>query len=687
VDAEPDLQVADPAAAVVSPAVPPQQIPAGVAGAVQFTGRDAEIEALSGLMTATGYGDAVAVAVISGTAGVGKTALAEHWARQAAGQFPDGQLRVNLRGFDSSRAPLEPAAALGGFLEALGVAPERVPAGLPEQTELFGSLLTGKRVLILLDNALGEEQVRPLLPATPGCLAIITSRSDLPGLDGARLLTLGVLAEAEARELLADRLGSSRLIAEPAAASELTRLCAGLPLALVIAAAQANSRPGVTLAAVAAGLRDAARRLDALQAGELTASVRAVFSWSRENLTPAAASMFSLLGLHPGPDITAPAAASLADTEFARARELLDELARGHLLTEHVPGRYAFHDLLRAYAAEQAAGLAGADRSAALARLLDHYLHTAHPAALLLNSSREAVVLDPAVDGARPEHLADHQQARAWLQAERPVLLSAVTLAAGAGFDAHAWKLSWAISDFLDWRGDWLDWAAVNRIALAAATRLGDPAGQAVASRLLAHSYALAGDYDKARSYLTECLGLCRQSGDRVLEARVYLTLCWVAGIESRYVDTLAAAEQALAVFRAIGDPVGEAHALNNVGYAHLQLGDPRRARTFCEQAVALERANNHRGGEATSLDSLAGAEFQLGNYPEAIACYLESISLFRELGDRYQEAKALAGLGDCRSAAGDQEEAAGDWKAALTILEDLRHPDAGQVRRKLRQQ
>ena len=631
---------------------------------------------------------AVVVSAISGTAGVGKTALAVQFARQAAGGFGDGQLYVNLRGFGPVGTPVTPAEAIRGFLDAFETPVAQVPAGLDAQVALYRRLLAGKRVLVVLDNARDEEQVRPLLPVGPGCLVIVTSRSQLAGLattDGARLLTLDVLAEDEARELLGRNIGRARAAAEPDAVTELTRLCVRLPLALAIAAARADTRPAFPLAALTEELRDAAGRLDALDTGDPASSLRAVFSWSCEKLSPATAGMFRLLGLHPGPDITAPAAASLAGVSVRQARTQLRELTRCHMLAEPVLGRYFCHDLLRAYAAEQAAAMDDEmARRAALAQALDHYLHTAHAAALLLYPLGEPITLAAARPGVTPEHLADHQQAVAWFEAEHHVLLAAVSLAAETGFDTCAWQLPWAMTSFLDWRGYWHEWAAVQRTALAAATRHGDKAGQAAALRLLATACARLADYDQAGSRLTESLQLYRQLGDRAGEASAHRTLCWVAEHQHRYADALGHAEQALALFRAIADQAGQAGALNSVGWSHAKLGDYQQARTFCQQALALYRELGIRPGEAHTQDSLGYADHQSGRLADAGACYQHALSIFRELGDRFYEADTLTHLGDTCHVAGQLRQAQESWQQALAILDDLYHPDADQVRARL---
>ena len=376
------------ATAAAAPLVPvPAQLPPAVPA---FTGRSAELaslDALAGLDAmvprADGAGPAataeVAICAVSGTAGVGKTALAVHWAHRVAGRFPGGQLYVNLRGFDPGGAGLDPGQALHGFLEAFGVPPARIPEDLAAQSGLFRSLLAGKRILVLLDNARSAEQVRPLLPGSPGCLAIVTSRDKLAGLvatEGARPLALDLLTAADARDLLARRLGADRVAAEPAAIACIIAACARLPLALTIAAARAATSPTFPLAAIAAELREAASALDPFDAGESATDVRTVFSWSYRALSAPAARMFRLLGLHPGPDVAVTAAASLAAVPPGQARALLAELTRAHLLAEHAPGRYAFHDLLRAYASELASAQeCPADRASAVHRLLDHYLH------------------------------------------------------------------------------------------------------------------------------------------------------------------------------------------------------------------------------------------------------------------------------------------------------------------------
>jgi tetratricopeptide (TPR) repeat protein/transcriptional regulator with XRE-family HTH domain len=670
-----------------SAVVVPRQLPGAVA---HFTGRAAELAALTGLLDQAGAQPAgtVVISAIGGTAGVGKTALAVRWAHQVAGRFGDGQLYVNLRGFDPSGPPAAPEAAIRGFLDALGVPDGRIPPGPEAQAGLYRSLLAGKRMLIVLDNARDEQQVRPLLPASPASLVLVTSRSQLGGLaaaEGARLISLDVLTHCEAVQLLTARLCGARTAAEPAAADQIARLCACLPLALSVAAARAAARPAFALAALAAELADTAGRLDALDAGDPGSSVRAVFSWSYQRLTPDAARMLRLLGIHPGPDITAPAAASLAGIPDAGARRLLGELARAHLIAEHVPGRYAFHDLLRAYAAEQAHHTdSQADRDAATGRVLDHYLHTAAGAAHLLNPAQEPVVIAPRRPGAAAGQPADYAQAMAWFEAEHQVLLAAVTRAAGSGFDTHAWQLPWAMTNFLQTRGHWQEWAATQRTALAAATGLADAAAQALSGRLLANACTTLGDHDQALGHYASSLALYQRLGNRLGQAKIHQSLGFLAQQQGRYADALGHAEQALRLYQAIGDKASEATALNSVGWYHGLLGDYQQTRVFCRQALTLSAETGNRRVEGAGWDSVGYAEHHLGNLAEAAACYQRALSLYREAGERFYEADTLTHLGDTRYAAGELAQAREAWLQALAILEDLQHPDAGQVRAKL---
>jgi DNA-binding SARP family transcriptional activator/tetratricopeptide (TPR) repeat protein len=652
-----------------------------------FVGREAQLSALDGLLDVTA--GTVVISAVGGTAGVGKTALALHWAHGAAARFPDGQLYVNLRGYDPSSAPVGPAEALEWFLDALGVAGEGRPASVEARAGLYRSLVAGRRLLIVLDNARDAEQVRPLLPGSAGCVVLVTSRAKLSALavaEGARLLSLDVLTEAEAGQMLAGRMGTARVRAEPGPLAELIGLCARLPLALAIIAVRGAARPEMALAEVAAELADTGSRLDALEGGDAAASLRAVMSWSYLQLTPAAARMFRLLGLHPGPDIGVPAAASLAGVTLAEARQELAELTAVSLLNEQRRGRFAFHDLLRDYAAEQARATdSDTDRGQAIGRVLDHYLHVAARATRLLNPAQEAVVLTPPRPGAAAGQPADRRQALAWFEQEHRVLLAAIALAAESGFDSHAWQLPWAMSPFLRARGHWQEWAATQRTALATATRLGDTAAQALSGRLLANACINLGDHDQALGHYASSLTLCQQRGNLVGQAKIHQSLSVLADRQGRYADSLGHAEQALRLYQACGDQANEAEALNNVGWYNGLLGDYHQARSFCRQALTLSAEVGDRWIEGNAWDSAGYAEHHLGNLAEAAACYQHALSLFRESGARFDEADTLTHLGDTHHAARNLPQARDAWQQALGILDELHHPDAEQVRAKLR--
>jgi tetratricopeptide (TPR) repeat protein/DNA-binding XRE family transcriptional regulator len=672
----------------------PRQLPPAVR---HFTGRKAELDFLdflaclpdtSAVAGGGGARGALVISVIGGAAGVGKTALAVYWAHRAAGRFGDGQLYVDLRGFDPSGSPVTPAEAIRGFLDALGVPAERIPPNVDAQAGLYRSLLADKQMLIVLDNARDEGQVRPLLPASPASLVIVTSRNQLAGLaaaDCARLMSLDVLAHDEAMQLLTARLGASRAAAEPAAASEIAALCAYLPLALAVTAARAAARPGVPLAALADELRGAADRLDILDAGDPAVSVQAVFSWSYRQLSTDAARMFRLLGLHPGPDIGARAAASLAAVGEPQGRRLLRELACGCLITEHAPGRYAFHDLLRAYAAEQGRHCdSQPDRAAAIDRVLDHYLHTAARAAIVLHPSTEALALAPPTAQAAPERPADHRQALAWFDAEHQVLIAAVTLAAETGADRHAWQLPCAMSDYLKTRGYPHDRVTVMASALAAATRLDDVPGQALSFLGLGKACARTGDYDQARAHLERCLQLYQRLGDRMGEALAQENLAALAEVQGRYAEAVGHNEQALCLFRAIGDEAREARVLGTVGWCHALLGEYQRARALCEQSLALvaRLGGGHR--EYHILDTLGYIEFHLGHFVRATAHFEYALSMCRDRGDRFVEGEILTHLGDACHAVGELPRARQAWQRALAIADDIQHLGAGELRAKL---
>jgi DNA-binding SARP family transcriptional activator/tetratricopeptide (TPR) repeat protein len=683
-----DLGLASPAdgvgiAAVARvPRVIPRQLPAAAA---HFAGRAAELKALDELVGQAANTDGRGVVwLIAGTAGVGKTTLAVYWAHRAADQFPDGQLYVNLRGFGPDGRPVTAGEAIRGMLRTMQVPSAHIPESVDAQAALYRSMLAGQRMLVLLDNARDADQVRPLLPASPGCLALVTSRRQLTGLiasDDARLLSLDVLSEADACELLVGRLGAQRVMAEPEAAAELAGLCAGLPLALSIAAARAAARFGLPLAALAAELRSDEGRLDALGTEDASSSVREVLFWSCRQLSGPAARMYRLLGLHPGPDISAPAAASLAGITVPQARRALAELTGAHLVAELAPGRFGFHDLLRAYASELATtGRAAAECGPALRRVLDHYLITANTAYPLLYPARDPLALGQAEPATTPERMTSRAQARAWFAAEHQVLLAAAERAAAAGFGARAWQLPAAMSEFLDREGHWHDLAVTHQSALAAAMRLSDRLGLAHAHHGLALACLRRCCYDEARTHLKQAIEAFRQLGDRAAEARSRIFLGSACGEQGQHAAARRHVEHALRLYRNLGHSAGQAHALHRVGWHTAALGDYQAALGCCQRALTLHHELGNALGEAHTWDHLGYVRDHLGQHDDAVGCYQRALGLLRVVGDRSEQAGVLTRLGDAHRALGDRPAAREAWQQALAVLDDLHHPGADQV-------
>jgi tetratricopeptide (TPR) repeat protein/transcriptional regulator with XRE-family HTH domain len=665
----------------------PRQMPANVP---YFAGRTSELSVLATHLRPAPGASGPQVAVITGTAGVGKTALALHWAYGAAERFPDGQLYVNLRGFDPSGNPVKPAEAIRGFLAAFGIPDERIPANPQALASLYRTVLADRQLLLVLDNAYDAAQVRPLLPGSSTCRVVVTSRNELAGLAvtaGARLICLSVLAPGEARQTLALRLGDRRLDRDPKAVNTFLALTARLPLALAIVAARCAARQDFPLGSLAVGLAEARSLLDNLDAGDAETSIRTAFSWSFQNLTDPAARMFRLLGLHPGPDVTVRAAASLTGLSHEKAEKALAELTTASMLTEHVPGRYSFHDLLREYAAEQCCLTDNeAERHTATQRMLDYYLVAAYEADQLLNPIRRPLTIASPSPGTAPEHHSGLEQAMAWLRAEHKVLLASIGRAASAGFDTHAWQLAYATATFFDRQGHWDDLSATQQVAIAAAERTADLDGQAAAHRSLADACTQLGLDDNARLSLERALDLYRQLGDLDGQGRVELDLNRTISSQGEYSKALAHAHEALRLFEATGHRAGQAHALNAIGYMHAQLSDYEQGLRRCLQALELFRDLGDRSGEAATWDSVGWARHHLGDHAAATACIEHALELFRELGDRYLQAQILDHLGDARRAAGHLRAAADAYHEALAILNDLNHPDADEMDVKLGQ-
>jgi DNA-binding SARP family transcriptional activator len=669
----------------------PRQLPASISS---FVGRSDELLQLDKLLLDSDGPDferrgAAVVVTITGMAGVGKTTLALHWAHKIAGRFTDGQLYVNLRGFDPGGRPMEPVEAMRGFLDALGVTPERIPATPEAQAGLYRTLLADKRMLVVLDNARDAEQLRPLLPGGPGCLVLVTSRNRMAQLiafDGAHHLGLDLLTDEEARWFLEHRLGLSRVAAESEAAEAIIASCARLPLALAIAASRAAVHPRFALRALAEELREANCELDAFADSDLDMDVRAVFSWSYQTLGDDAARLFRLLALHHGPDVSAAAAASLAAATPRRTHRLLMELVRAHLISESTLGRFSLHDLVRAYAAGLAERVdTREDRDAATLRLLDHYVHTGQTANRLVYPGTPDIALPPADHGpgVHPEPLADRAAAMAWFEAEYPSISATESHVSGR-FDLHVWQSAWTLHHFLSLRGRVFDLIETQSTALAAAERIGDAAAQAHSHRVLAWCSTRLGRPTDSRSHLAQALDLSTKASDLAGQAAVYRNLSHLAQHDGDSVEALGHSHRALALYRKARDRLGEARALNSIGWYHAQLGDYLQGRRFCEEALSLCLELGYTSLAANVWDSLGYIHHGLGDRDQALDCYIRARDEYRELGDRFFEADTLSHLGDLHRAEGRTEAAREAWGQALGLLTDLEYAEAAQVREKL---
>jgi DNA-binding SARP family transcriptional activator/tetratricopeptide (TPR) repeat protein len=677
----------------------PAQLPADVRA---FTGRSGELTALDRLLAPDGDEPPLTVALLSGTAGVGKSALAVRWAHRVRESFPDGQLYVNLRGYDAEQ-PVAVADALAGFLTALGVRGPEIPPGTDERAARYRSELTGRRMLVLLDNASSVEQVRPLLPGTNACLVLITSRDSLRGMvavHGAERVNLDLLPLPDAVGLLRKLIGV-RVDREPEAAAELAAACARLPLALRIAAELAAERTDVSLPELVAELGDHQVRLDLLDAGgDPHAEVRAVFSWSYQNLPSGAARAFRLLGLHPGETAHLDAVAALIGAGDGETRRLLDVLTRASLVQAGRGGRYAMHDLLRAYAAELAARHdAEPDRRAAMTRLFDHYLARAATAMAVLYPSGDGPPGDP-------------DTARAWIEAERPNLAAVCTSGVAHGWHRHTIDLAGTLFRYLDAGGPVTEAVTVTASAVAAARAIGDHGAQARALSNLGRLHRRQGRLHEAAETYREALILYADLSDRAAEALVLRNL---GSVDWRLGDYRRAADhyrRAWTLFGELGDEDGRADALVRLGLVDARLGDETRAAerfgsalelyavlgdrfseayvlsllarlphrpvpldraaAHLEESLATVRRNGDRTAEAYALTDLAAIEARRDRLAEAAGHLRRALVLLRRIGDRASEAEALNDLGQVLLAAGDASEARAQHGQALELAEEI---------------
>lgn len=681
-----DVQAVVPAAGT-APATVPAQLPADIP---DFTGRSGQVEELHALLAGAGGDDspgAVRVVLVVGPGGQGKTTLAVHAAHLLRGEFPDGQLYASLLG---ATQPVDPAEVLARFLRDLGADPARIPLDAEERAALYRTRLDGRRVLVVLDDARGIEQVRPLLPGSASCAVLITARSWLPELAGGAVLDLDVLSGDEARALFTKIVGVKRVDAEPGAAAEVLTACAGLPLAIRIAGARLATRGNWSIRTLAARLSDERHRLDELQVGNL--AVRASFEVSFAALPgpsarggPAPAQAFALLGLWTGPSISLPAAAALLGEPQDTVADVLDVLFDAHLLESPEPDRYRFHDLLRVYAADRARTQeTEQDRTTAVTRILTWYLHTTEAAARVISPEYARVPLGPLPPSVQPLSFTELDGAIAWCEAERAGLAAATRLAASSGLHQIAWKLPAVAMSFYYRRSYWGEWTATDEVGLAAARTLGDRRAEAWMLNHLGMAYGVQ-RMPESIGCFEQAWQIYRELGDEQGEARAAANAPQAYIDLGRFDDALSAAHRSLAIQRQQGNRHLEGGTLGILGRACRELDRLAEAVSYLEQALAIFRELGQRYAEADSLTDLGDTFLGLGQVENAIERLSESLTIRREIGDRHGEAATLHLLGLAVDRSGDRPQARGWLVEALRLSESLGdHSQARTVRNAL---
>ncbi|ALG08298.1 AfsR/SARP family transcriptional regulator [Kibdelosporangium phytohabitans] len=615
----------------VRPAPIPRQLPANVSG---FTGRAGHVQALDDMFESSN------IVTVAGVGGVGKTALALHWAHRNAERAPDGQLYLNLRGY-ASTPPMEPDEALARLLRGLGIGREKLPATPDEQAAMYRSLLADRQMLVVLDNAATADQVRPLLPGSPSCPVVVTSRDDLRGLtavDGASLLVLDVLAPGESLALLTRIIGAARVEAEPQHAAQLTELCGHLPLALRIAAAHLSSQRYLTIEDYLGELTEGERLTRLAIDEDREVAVRASFDLSYEKLDADTRRMFRLLGAVPGPDTTLPAVAALADLPTRQAARLMDRLVTAHLVEVPAAGRFQQHDLLRLYARERTVDSAQ-DAEDARHRLFDWYLHTTDAAAEILNPTAVRLPRPPAA--AVPLSFTSDTQALAWLDAERANLAAAIHHAADQSLSV-AWHLADAVRGYLFFRMAGREWLDLAEAGLRAAVARSEVDGEAAMRHSLAHVHFSLGDYEMALRHGVPAGDHHRRAGNAAAEAEVRKwsgLSCWLSGRFSEALEHLMPARDR---YREVGNRSGEANIMNSIGLVYMELGRFHDALAQNEGALAIQLEIGSRFGEGVSHQVIGRAKAALGDYETAIAEQTAALEIYRSIGYRYGEATVM---------------------------------------------
>ena len=665
---------------------PPLSIPRQLPGAVQdFVDREAELSTLTRFLVDSPKADGVVrIGVIDGTAGAGKTALAVHWAYKVRDKFPDGQLYVNLLGFDPSGNPLTSAEALQVLLECIGIPPNRVPATQAGRAAMYRSLLADRRVLVILDNAVESTQVEPLLPGGGQCVTLVTSRNRLDGLiirHGAYRVGVGVLTKAASHDLLTKHLNDDQSAVRPHAVDEIAARCGYLPLALSIVAARVRYSPHLNPSELAGQISGTSSQLDAFDTGDVMANIRDVFSWSYGQLGTAPARVFRLLALHPGPDIGISTAESLVAMSNHQAMAHLRALVRANLLEEYMPNRFRFHDLLRIYAAEKAEVDEPDDaRTIAVQRFLDGLLHSASNASIRLNPHRPEVKLNPCAPEAAVCSFDSHEEAMEWFKQEYQNIKATIEWTATHGFDEYTWRLTLAFWQYLYMCGRWHELIALHETALAAADRLGNAAAAAAVHNNLGIALGLLTKYEQGADHFRRALDLFRVEDNLGGQGNALDSLAWVYTCMEDFKSALSYCDQALAIYRQTDDPEGQARALDSIGVACAGLGRYAEGIDYGMQALELHQHTGSRIGQAHVRRSLGRCYALMGRHREAISQFEQALAVCREIGDRHDEANVLRDLGSAFHTVGADTEARACWEQAAVILTELRHPDADAV-------
>ncbi|MFE7564542.1 ATP-binding protein [Kitasatospora sp. NPDC057500] len=650
----------------------PWQLPTDVRG---FVNRSAEREAMDHLLAEHSRGPQILV--LTGTAGVGKTSLALHWAHAVREQFPGGQLYANLHGYDPQE-PTAPAQVLERFLRALDVPAAAIPTDLEALASTYRSLVAGRRMLIVLDNASRATQVRPLLPGAPGCLVVVTSRHRLSGLgvrEGARHLTLEVLAEHDAVELLRTVTSDYRSEDDPAELVQLARLCARLPLALRIAAERAAGRPRMLLNDLIQDLRDESSLWDALSSEdeEESDAVRSVFAWSYRALPADAARLFRMLGLHPTGEFSTAAAAALVATGTRQARRLLDGLVATHMVEQTAADRFRFHDLLRAYAVDQARGEQEPQESErAVLRILAWYLHTADAAQARTAPHEPRVPLTPLDPDVEPTAFDDGATAMRWFEAERENLAAAVRTAAALGLDGYVHPLAIVLRAFYMVRNPFQDWFETSQLGLDAARRDGDRHAQAELHESLGMAYTQSGRLDQAVDEYRAALTIRRELDDPAGEALTLngLGLLWLR--RRGLTEAQEAFERAGALFGALADTYWEPCTTVNLAEAEAVLGRLPEAEHLVRAGLETFRERADHWAEGNALRVLSLIQLGGGRVAEALDSAQRAVDLALDLGSAVAEGHWLTQLGHAQRAAGQPAEALASYHRAAVLQRGL---------------